>query len=528
MLTSALARPARRAALAASAGALALGLAACGGGGDSEDASPASAVPATAPIYAEAVLRPEGDLKKNVDEVLQKVTQKDDPGAEIEKLLNEGDGPLDWEADVKPWLGERAGVFVTGFNGEDADAAVVVASTDDEKAAAAVEKDAGEDAEQRTYEDVEYWVDADGNAEGVVGDFVVVGTERAFRTVVDTVNGDDVETIEDGDQYGEALDAVGGDEDALATVYVNTEGLIDAVGRSGGIPAEQLDSLRETLQENGGEAAAAKLGVADNQVTVESAAIGVTGDAASAGGDAAAAVAALPGDAWMAFGIGAIGERVRNAMDQLRTAAEAQGQDLDQILAQVSQQTGIDIDQDLLSWMGDGGVFVRGTGLSDIGGALVVQTSDPKRSNEAIVKIAQLLQQQSPGTSVSPLRGVAGADDGVVISAPGSPVQVILATAGDRFVAGVGQSAVEEAIDPKTTLADSDAFQAAADALGDDVKPSFFFDVAPVLTLAEAVGAGGDPSFAEAKQYLSQFGSVAAGGSRDGDTQRAKLVITLK
>ena len=50
----------------------------------------------------------------------------------------------------------------------------------------------------------------------------------------------------------------------------------------------------------------------------------------------------------------------------------------------------------------------------------------------------------------------------------------------------------------------------------------------PVLTLADGLGAGDDPDFAQVRSYLQQFGSVAAGSKRDGDTQRFKLVVTLK
>lgn len=522
MLTSALARPARGVAIAATAGALALGFAACGSDEAGDDSNVASAVPASAPIYVEAVIRPEGDLKENTEAALSKIMQTDDPAAEIQKLFDEsGDQDVTYEQDVEPWLGDRVSAFITGISGDQPDGAILISSTDDAKAEEALDT---EGQEERTYEDVTYWVDGD-TAMGVTDGFVVVGSERGFRTVVDTLKGD-VETIDESDQYAEALDAVDSDE-ALGLVYVDTKGFIDTLARSGGVPKAQVEQLREQLVENGGEAGIAALGVSDDAISIDGATLGVP-ESAGDTGDAAAAVAGLPADAWLAFGMGAIGERARVGLDQLNQLGAASGQDVDQLLAQIEAQTGIDLEQDLFSWMGDGALFLRGTGIADIGGALVVQTSDPKATSEAIAKISRLIRQSSPGTQLRPLRGVAGADDGVLISAPGSPVQIILATAGDRFVAGVGQDAVEQAIDPQTTLADSDAFKSAADALGDDVEPTFFFDVAPTLQLAEGLGATGDPSFAQVRDYLAQFGSVAAGSSRDGDIQHGKLVVTLK
>lgn len=528
MLTSALARP-RRAAVIVTTGALALGVAACGGDDESTGAEPASAVPATAPIYFEAVVRPEGDLKSDAEAALGKILGTDDPGAEIEKLLSDsdadGEGDLSYEDDVEPWLGERAGGFVTGISGDSADAAFVFTSTDDDAARAAIEKGSQGD-EERTYEEVTYWLDGE-TASGVTDGYAIIGTERAFRAAIDTIKGDDVETIDESEQFAQAVDAIGGDDDALAVFYVDTPGVIDAAARSGGIPQDQLRELRTQLEENAGDAAVAKVGAAEEAISVESAALGVKAPEGE-GGDGAAQVAALPGDAWLALGVGGLGDSLRRGIEQLQQVGNAGGQDVDALLSQIQSATGIDLEQDLLSWMGDGALFVRGTGIADIGGALVVQTSDPQATDGAIVKLTELVRRSAPGTRVRPLRGVAGAEEGVVITPAGSPVQVIVATGGDTFVAGVGQQAVEQALDPQTTLADSEAYQAAADALGGGMEPSFFFDVAPTLRLAEGLGAGGDPSFAEAKEYLSRFGSIAGGGSRDGETQRGKFVITLK
>src|SRR6476646_3084749 len=104
--------PARpRAALAAAAGALALGLVACGGGGDT-NADPAAAVPAGAPLYVQATVRPAGELGDDTEAALKKILRTDDPGAKIEQALasGSGDSKLSFKDDVEPWLGDRAGL----------------------------------------------------------------------------------------------------------------------------------------------------------------------------------------------------------------------------------------------------------------------------------------------------------------------------------------------------------------------------------------------------------------------------------
>ena len=61
------------------------------------------------------------------------------------------------------------------------------------------------------------------------------------------------------------------------------------------------------------------------------------------------------------------------------------------ILALVGAQSGLDIDKDLLAWMGEGAVFVTGDSPATIGGALVVQSKDPTATRAAIPKLASLI-----------------------------------------------------------------------------------------------------------------------------------------
>jgi hypothetical protein len=286
--------------------------------------------------------------------------------------------------------------------------------------------------------------------------------------------------------------------------------------------------VRQAIAQTGGRATVAKLGVTSNAISVDSATLGVKESAnAPADGNAAAALAALPGDSWLGFGVSSIGDRLRSMLQQFTQLGSVAGQDVGGQLKAAQQQLGIDLEQDLFRWMGDGGLFVRGTSIAQIGGALVVQTSDPQATKAAIRKIARLVPQLSPSTQVARATGIQGAEDGVAITAEGSPFPILLVQGGDKFVFGVSKQAVEAALSRSTKLSDSPSFKSAASAHS-GVDPTFFFDVAPVLALADGLGAGNDPDFAQARSYLQQFGSIAAGSKREGDTQRAKLVVTLK
>ena len=68
-----------RAASLAALALLAALVAACGGGAAAGEADPASAVPADALVYIEAVVRPEGDLRDDALAAAGKVLRTDDP-----------------------------------------------------------------------------------------------------------------------------------------------------------------------------------------------------------------------------------------------------------------------------------------------------------------------------------------------------------------------------------------------------------------------------------------------------------------
>jgi hypothetical protein len=512
-------RGSRVLALTATFGALAFGATACGSSSDT-DPDPAQAVPASAPVYAQVTVKPDGDLQANTEAVLKKLGV-DDPAKDITQLLKDSTDDPNSVDDVKEWIGSRAGVFVTSFTG-DPDAAVVMGTSDPDKAADNIDKDG---RKKGSYKDVDYWFDEDGNAvQGVVGDYAVSGTERAFRTVVDTVKGDDVDTIADNGDYQAGLKAIGSD-DALATAYVSTEGVLNAIGRSGGIPAQQLGQIRQQLAQIGGKTTVVKLAPSSNSITLEVATLGLKeGEATS--GAAATALAGLPGDAWLGVGLPHVGETLRGAMQQGLQVASAAGQDVNGQLQAIQQALGIDIDKDLLSWMGDGGLFASGAAATNLGGALVLQTTDAAKAQQAVRKLATLVPQIADGVHVR-RASVAGADEAVEFRTDGFPFPIVAAVGNDRFVLGVGDKAVAQGLSPSTTLADSPSFKSASQALG-DVKPAFFLDVGAVGSLLGALVPATDPDTQQVLSAVQKVSTIAAGTQRDGSTQRTKIVVTLK
>ena len=56
---------------------------------------------------------------------------------------------------------------------------------------------------------------------------------------------------------------------------------------------------------------------------------------------------------------------------------------------------------------------------------------------------------------------------------------------------------------------------------------SFALEIAPVIDLVENLGGGDDSEFAQAKRYLEEIATVAAGVEGNGDTSLFRLVVEL-
>ena len=196
-------------------------------------------------------------------------------------------------------------------------------------------------------------------------------------------------------------------------------------------------------------------------------------------------------------------------------------------MRQFRQQTGLDLRQDLLSWMGDAGIYVSGDSVADLHGALVVKSTDPARTRKAIGALQRLARTMAKNEKVTSLSG-SGVDRGFSIKGAGSP-RIDVALAGDKFVVAVGgDKALQEAIKPSTTLSSAPAFTAAGDKLGEGIKPAFFVDMTKLTSLIGSK-AGSDPDFAKAKPYLDTFAALVGGAKDEGEgVTRARFAITLK
>lgn len=516
-------RAPRRAALTALAGLALLPVAGCGGDEKATSASGeglARLAPVSAPFYAEAAVRPTGDVKTDLDALIAKFA----PGKTVDGVTAQAfdsSSDLDFERDIKPWLGERAAVAITGLSaaeGADPDFAAIVDTTDSAKALGAARKESSGTQEERTYNEAKYFINTtDKSVVAVLEDKLIGATEPAFKAIVDASKGDGLDSNKD---FAKTVDAV--DDDALGFMYGDLRRVFDLAMASSASPADaqQLESTKELFNRQGLKTIAAGFVATDSTMKVRAA---VAMKDNGQGEATAETVAALPAGSWAAAGLGDIGKGLSDALDSLKSFS-APGFDVQSGLDQLEQQAGIDVQKDLIAWMGQTGLFVRGTTITDLGGALVVQSKDPAATRAALAKARTIVA--GAGLPAQDLTG-SGIDDGFSVQPAGAPFEVFAALAGERFVLAVNRSAFDDAINPSKKLTEDDVFKTASETLGDGLKPTFFIDFPKIAGFIGATAAG-QAGYAEAKPYLDRIGAIVAGSKRNGDLSLSTFAVQVR
>lgn len=478
-------------------------LAACGDSGSG--GAPSRLVPENVAVYGTVTLDPKGDQERAVSEIAARFPGGDELGQQIEKGLAEAfreDG-VDYAKDVEPWLGDELVFFISGIRQDDADGAAVIETSDEDATLEAFDKLGTGKASDKSYEGTDYKVDEDEAAYGVVDGRAVIGTEAGFKAAVDTAAGDS--SIEDSDRVTKSLDSL--PEEPLASVYLDGRKLLGALGPEGALLGPLVSAVSEPYVV--GVSAESDAVVVDSTLPAEL--IGLAAPVFF--GSGTDAVLDLPADSFFAAGQPEVGESI----SQLLTLFGAQAGGTEQIEEEVRKETGLDLNDDILSWMGDLGAFAAGTSLEELRAGAVIETKDPDASRRALEVLTRIAGRGAgPDETVEPLT-LPGGGDGFTLTAGELPQPLHVVQRGDRLAVALGDDSAEALLEPADTLGEDPDFADASGRLGEGFQASNYLDFAPILELAESVGAAEDEGYLEAKPYLEPFARMVAGTKKDGD-----------
>jgi hypothetical protein len=510
------------AALAVALGLLAAGCG--GGGGESSGGDPASLAPASAPVFIEATILPQGQMKSKIESLASSVAGIDDLGEllveKAEQAAADSKEPFDYAKDVEPWLGEKAGLYLESYDGEDFNGyGIAVQATDPGAAQSFIDKfvktDSGGDLEDKSYEGVEYKVEPeDGEAIGVVGDFVAFSeSEKGFKAMVDASDG---ESLAGDDSYTGAVGNV--PDGTLADAFVDIGALIE---ESGGTIDPETQQFLETAGLEPKEATAvASLVPGSDQIEIDLS-TDVAGES-PAPGDASDLLSSLPGGSFAALAAADFGQRLGEAIDNLdRTGVP--GQIPPNELKKTMSAAGIDLEK-ISDSIGNVAVFAEGNSESNLTGAVVMETSGSKEATNTVSNIGLLLRaSRTPGVTA-----LSGKAVGFSIRDPELGRQpLVVAAEGDRIAISYGLAASAQALSAGSgsTLGSNPEFKEAVAALGGTPISGFVNGPAAVALAGNLIPSGDAAEFEEARPYLEKVGYVAIGAGSSGDEATAKLIV---
>jgi hypothetical protein len=534
---------------------------------------PATAIPASAAIYAGADVRPSGAEKSGALAAAKALTHQADPYLRLlGALQSPGSQQLRFAQDVAPWHRPHAGIFLTSLASADAltsllqqgllgggaagnglfpfgaggaQGAIVLDTSDAAKARSFLDgqaKRAG--AHAAPYRGVSVQVNSSGVAFALVHRLAVIGSDAAVHSVIDTSQG--ASALASSSGYAKLLSAA--PSGALAHIYANPAGATSSGGHQQG-----AGGLLGLL--TGGRQANVSLLTTAGSLAIDADTLASgsgSGGLISNDPEAAQAFGELPAESWLALGLGHLGTSLSadvkglGALASLGASGASPGVEappsasslnvkslLGAMLAplEVLGANNALARRAFASWMGAAGVFASGGSLLELKAAIVIASKNPALSKGAVGRLAAVLS--SHGGTLRKVK-IPGTDAAVGVALTGLPVVLDIADGRDstghtKFVLGFGEASVEAALHPTSVMAQGAAPRtAAATALGEGIQPSMVLDFPTVLTLLEGIGLTEDPTISKFVPYLRAVSTLAGGGRElGGEVQRFRLVLGL-
>jgi hypothetical protein len=483
-------------------------------------------------------------------------------------LQTPGSAKLNFARDVAPWLGPQAGVFLTSlasssalpsllaqgflgssgssqfaFGAHGAQGAIVMDTSDSAKASSFLSAQAAKASARTTsFHGVSYEVSAEGVAFGLIDRYAVIGSVSGVHGVIEATHG--AGSLVHSGGYAKLLAAA--PANALAHIYANPAALAQSSSQEG--LAGLLHGLTGAHEANVSLVANASSLSLDAD-TLASNGAGEAGGLLGADPESAQALGELPGESWLAIGLGHVGTTLAQDTQELQgltslgstlgggppesTAGLSISGLIDGLMTPL-RVLGADTAQarrEFSSWMGSAGIFASGANLLELKGAVVISSKRPAASRAAVAELAAQLRKA--GASISPA-SIPGTQAAVGARVSGLPVVLDIADGRDstgqsKFVLGIGEASVAAALDPPSTLAVAAPRAAAAAALGEGIQPSMIVSFPTFLTLLEGIGLSEDPSIAKFVPYLRSATTLAGGGREiGGGVDRFRLALGLQ
>jgi hypothetical protein len=490
----------------------------------------AELVPADATAYVSVYLQPSTAQQTRLAALIGRLPGFEDPAsldAKIDQMVHNAlsDSGLDYETDIRPWIGGRLAVGAwqaPGAASGDPPTAntLVLAEVKDRPAAqAAIDRlvqRSGETPQHETYQGVDIVLSKTAGY-AFLGDTLVVGEPKsALEAAVDVDRGA-TDSLAKGARFRDAMAEL--PSDRLAAAYIDLAGLASGAGMPEQAAGFSTVGVALIAEENGlrlsGQAPfdrAAGTGAA-------SAIFGFSGAAAQLSGW-------MPKGTPFELSLFALSQSIQ-AVEKTANADTPEGKvvrdGFSTVRGVVALGLGLDLDKDLLPLLdGETALAISGFDGTTVSGQLLLRPSDPTAAAATLAQIRDRLVGQ--GAKI----GTQNAD-GATITTVAVPQfgSVSYATTDEVVIFGLKPDDVKAALDAHgsdETLAAADAYRSTFDLAGARGGTELFVDIAALAGLVkDQIGASGD-----AGKILGQLGTLGVTVPARGDHYELHAVLTVK
>lgn len=515
---------------------LAIALAGCGGDAESSDAGSNSSFDASSSlagfaspgsvVFVEGEVKPEGEMKSNVDSVTSILTGEDNLGefvtSKLEDAAFENGETFNYGREVKPWLGKAAAVAFKKVEATgDLSSPLIVIETEDEDAALKfLEKHVKGNGEDYKYTSYNYvGINTGGPERNSIGVFdgalVIADNEAEFKAAITASDGN---SLADETHFADAISAAS--EASFAKVYVDVGEVIKQSGDTT-IDSQAQEVLKSSGIDPSEATAVASVIPGANQIEVDLSSD--LGGEKAPSGDVSKLLGTMPAGSVAAFAVSGFGEQLEEAIDSLDESGIPPELPPDKLKSTLSQ-AGIDLDK-IAASLENAAVYAEGSDRNSLGGALVV-TAEGEEAVEAITDLGTLLR----AAKVPGVTAVSGKASGFSIRGEelGRKPIVVVAENG-RIAIGYGVAETLQGLELGSgpTLSGSAAYKAAVASLG-STPISAYVNGTSALRLAEALVPRSKTDFWEAVPYLKKIEYLALGAGPGDEPATAKLIAGLE
>ena len=120
------------------------------------------------------------------------------------------------------------------------------------------------------------------------------------------------------------------------------------------------------------------------------------------------------------------------------------------------------------------------------------------------------------------------AEAAVTVHPSGSPLTIDIADGHGKFVIGLGEQSIIQALSPTSTLGGSSTYSTAQSTLGAGLKPDLMVDFPTLLGFLEGLNLQENPTLGKVIPYLRQLDTLTGGSGKVGSLTRSRVVLSLR